>query len=96
MVDTKWKRLEGIRAGRQGVVAADLYQAFAYAKRFEARRVVLLYPWVKGGKEQVFFVPWEDGSTVEVRFVRLDRDLTSREGLAQVIDDMKRMIWDER
>lgn len=92
VVDTKWKRLEGTRSGRQGVMRDDLYQAFAYAKSFGAWRVVLLYPWVRGGVEQVYFVPGEEGATVEVRFVRLDQDLTSGEGVRKVVGQLKEII----
>ena len=43
IIDTKWKRLkEG--QNREGVILADAYQMFAYAERYDARDVVLLYP----------------------------------------------------
>lgn len=43
ILDTKWKRLhEG--AGRESVSSADLYQMHAYARRYGAEEVVLLYP----------------------------------------------------
>ena len=43
IIDTKWKRLkEGLH--REGVASADAYQMFAYAERYDAGDVVLLYP----------------------------------------------------
>lgn len=47
IIDTKWKRLkEG--QNREGVIPADAYQMFAYAERYDARDVVLLYPHHSG------------------------------------------------
>lgn len=43
VLDTKWKRLqEG--ASREAVSSGDLYQMHAYAHRYEAQEVVLVYP----------------------------------------------------
>ena len=43
ILDSKWKRLDP-SAPNHGVSPADAYQLFAYAKRYDCRRVVLLYP----------------------------------------------------
>lgn len=44
ILDTKWKRLsEESRHG--GVSQGDMYQMYAYAKRFRAHDAWLLYPW---------------------------------------------------
>ena len=44
IVDTKWKSLE---PGKKdlGVAADDIYQMLAYARAYDAARVILLYPW---------------------------------------------------
>ncbi|MFC2085673.1 McrC family protein [Bacteroidota bacterium] len=44
ILDTKWKLLDH-RHSHSGVSQTDLYQIYAYAKRYECRDVVLLYPW---------------------------------------------------
>jgi 5-methylcytosine-specific restriction enzyme subunit McrC len=43
LIDTKWKRLAASRR-LSGVSEADIYQLHAYAHRFGASRVILLYP----------------------------------------------------
>lgn len=43
IADTKWKRLKP-QDFREGVASADVYQMYAYATRYEAADVVLLYP----------------------------------------------------
>ncbi len=43
--DTKWKRVDGTNPQRQyGIDSADLYQLFAYGKKYEASDVFLVYP----------------------------------------------------
>ncbi len=43
IVDTKWKRLKPDQPN-DGVSAADIYQMHAYASRYDAPEVILLYP----------------------------------------------------
>lgn len=47
VVDTKWKELKPGEP-RLGVEQADVYQMLAYARAYEAKRLVLLYPWHEG------------------------------------------------
>lgn len=43
IIDTKWKRLDSSQ-NREGVSPGDMYQMYAYARRYEAPHVILLYP----------------------------------------------------
>jgi 5-methylcytosine-specific restriction enzyme subunit McrC len=43
ILDTKWKRLKPEQAN-DGVSSADIYQMHAYASRYDAPNVILLYP----------------------------------------------------
>lgn len=43
VLDTKWKIVDA-RAPNFGVDQADLYQMYAYGKKYAAKRVILLYP----------------------------------------------------
>ena len=43
VIDTKWKRLKE-EAHREGIATSDIYQMYAYAKRYAAPEVLLLYP----------------------------------------------------
>lgn len=45
VVDTKWKSIAStINDPKQGVSQSDIYQLMAYAKLYECKRVMLLYP----------------------------------------------------
>lgn len=43
VIDTKWKRLDSAKH-RDGVSSADMYQMHAYARRYEADHILLVYP----------------------------------------------------
>ena len=78
VMDTKWKRLTG--SGRRGGVAgADLYQLFAYTRRYGCRRSVLLYPRAPGAEQRDFDVLDPSGAAsgeqVCIRFINLHRNL---------------------
>ena len=47
IIDTKWKELKPADPV-VGVYQSDVYQMLAYARAYEARRLILLYPWHKG------------------------------------------------
>ena len=63
ILDTKWKRV----SGRNDVSMADLYQMYAYSKRFGTERVVLLYPYI--GLEGWEYTDSVNGVSVDVRFI---------------------------
>ncbi len=45
VLDTKWKQINGHdRKGNYGIDTADLYQLYAYGKKYSARDLMLLYP----------------------------------------------------
>ena len=55
LMDTKWKLLTDDRAEKYGISQADMYQMYAYHKRFEnVKKVILLYPSLLGGNELHF------------------------------------------
>ena len=56
--DTKWKRLTPRARGCKttlGVAQSDIYQMLAYARAYNAKRLVLIYPWHEdiGAKQEV-------------------------------------------
>lgn len=63
ILDAKWKRLDPGETNH-GISQADVYQLFAYGKRYGCRRVVLLYPKTAKFRE-----------TLRFRFVDDDLDL---------------------
>ena len=48
VLDTKWKKLASNGDRKLGVSEDDIYQMLAYAQAYEAKRLVLLYPWLEG------------------------------------------------
>lgn len=44
ILDTKWKSLTNERRKNYGVSQADMYQMYAYAKKYDAKEVYILYP----------------------------------------------------
>ena len=45
VLDTKWKTVDGTdRSGNYGIDQADLYQLYAYGKKYNATELVLIYP----------------------------------------------------
>lgn len=79
IIDTKWKLLAPGLRGRGGVGDADLYQLYAYTRRYGCRRSVLLYPYMPGLERREFGVLDVNGDLsgecVSVRHVRLHRNL---------------------
>ena len=74
LLDTKWKVLQNDRTQNYGISQADMYQMFAYYHRYNAERVILVYPqandlqplgWTVDppGEEIISarFVPYEKG-----------------------------------
>ena len=82
VMDTKWKMLSELYAN-YGISHDDMYQMYAYQKKYRAQNVTLLYPKtekVNGGKKIEFHASEKDGSDafVRVKFV----DLLTVEALA--------------
>ena len=71
VIDTKWKLLDSKDMYRLGVSQADAYLMYAYAHRYMAERVVLLYPHWNGltsspGLQAVYHLPEDSRRTIEV------------------------------
>ena len=58
VLDTKWKRLKSATEDRtkRGIVQADMYQLYAYGKRYGCRTVALVYPRTDDFEEPLRFV----------------------------------------
>ena len=75
VLDTKWKQFSG-KVGRN-----DLYQIYAYTKRYECKLSVLLYPQVMDAECLDYDIMGTDRANRErvgVRFVNLRRNLHER------------------
>lgn len=71
VMDTKWKILSDAKAN-YGISQADMYQMYAYQKKYKSESVTLLYPLtekVEQSKDIEFLS--DDGVLIKVRFVDL-------------------------
>lgn len=95
ILDTKWKRLSN-EGNRGGVSTSDLYQLFAYTRRYGCKRSMLLYPQVPGAKQRDFDIidsnNANSGEQVGIRFVDLHRNLRTSFGRNQLADELAGII----
>ncbi len=92
VLDTKWKRLPTQRdAMLENVATADLYQLFTYAKRYESRLNVLVYPAPVPGVTAPLGLAIEGpaGELVVITFVDLSTELRLVNG-----EDVVRWLFD--
>ena len=62
VIDTKWKILNPDDP-RAGVNQADVYQMMAYARAYDARRLVLLFPWHARMERPGIWESWQIAGT---------------------------------
>lgn len=77
VLDTKWKLLN-LYSNNYGISQSDMYQMYAYGKKYKTEKVVLLYPWndkVANLVEHINFLPSADDKvSVSVRFLDLSKE----------------------
>ena len=74
IIDTKWKMLKNTPRSNYGISQTDMYQMYAYAKKYETNEIWLLYPINDefNGNEEICFTS-DDGVQVNVFFVDCHR-----------------------
>ncbi|MDP3305785.1 MAG: McrC family protein [Erysipelotrichaceae bacterium] len=82
VMDTKWKILN-LNESNYGISQSDMYQMYAYGKKYKADRVVLLYPLTEGFQDSRFSFDSGDGVQVDVRFVDLRESETNLSNILQ-------------
>ena len=88
MMDTKWKILSDTKAN-YGISQADMYQMYAYQKKYASENITLLYP--KTEKiEQIADIHFfsADGCEVKIRFIDLFNLKDSLEKLINELDNI--------
>lgn len=93
VMDTKWKILADGKAN-YGISQADMYQMYAYQKKYQSENVTLLYPL----SEQINHEPnieflAHDGGKIRVRFVDL---FELKQSLERVKDEMELFTRQQR
>ena len=89
VIDTKWKQLNADEP-TLGVSQADVYQMLAYARAYQARRLVLLYPWhrklPRAGTLRQWKVPRSD-TAFEIATVDVGRPMAVGETLREIVGE---------
>ena len=89
VIDTKWKSLKA-EEPTLGVKQHDVYQMLAYARAYQARRLVLLYPWHRDlpsvGTLRQWKVPNSD-TTFEIAAVDVGRPDAVGETLREIVGE---------
>lgn len=90
IMDTKWKRLVPDRSKNYGMTSGDMYQMYAYAKKYTNGDMVpevwLLYPMTEEMKEPLCFDS-SDGVKVYAFFINVADVKTSLEELKRLIEE---------
>lgn len=85
VMDTKWKLLSEAKTN-YGISQADMYQMYAYQKKYCAESVTLLYPMTdKVDDEKTIEYSSLDGVTVKAKFVDL---FNVKESLSAILNDI--------
>ena len=93
LLDTKYKALTPAERGTSGLAPADMYQMHAYARRYACPRVLLLYPQTAGMTTPLRLrFDLEGGGVVQAATLDLRVELGKREGVGQLIDEMKEVL----
>lgn len=73
VMDTKWKTLNDNENKNYGISQSDMYQMYAYSKKYGTGEIWLLYPKVEAlkGKKDIFFNSG-DGTTVHVFMIDVE------------------------
>ncbi len=72
VMDTKWKLLTDTPQSNYGISQSDMYQMYAYQKKYKSKNVTLIYPLSdKVNPDKDISYKSDDGVTVDVRFLDL-------------------------
>ena len=92
VMDTKWKLLSANKPN-YGISQPDMYQMYAYQKKYGAEDITLLYPLtadVPANDEIVFRS--KDGVTVRIEFIDLFR---TKDSLVQLLERLRNLTIEE-
>ncbi|AHV97428.1 McrC family protein [Paenibacillus sabinae] len=70
ILDTKWKMLS--TDGDHGISQSDMYQAYAYHKKYNAETVILVYPWTTALSEIRDPIEYRSNDGVRVQVYLVD------------------------
>ncbi|QPH88118.1 McrC family protein [Campylobacter concisus] len=74
IADTKWK----IVKSKDDISQADLYQLYAYGKKYNCSRLYLIYPKIDGVKQESMGFKYNDEMRLEILYFDLEKDEIAR------------------
>ena len=74
IADTKWK----IVKSRDDISQADLYQLYAYGKKYECGKLYLVYPRISGVDQKAIKFKYENNMWLNVLYFDLEKDEITR------------------
>ena len=80
VMDTKWKLL----TSTSDISQADMYQMYAYQKKYNAKSVTLLYPQPETSIPEMTYTADDDTVTVKVKFV----DLYDNDSISHIVSEL--------
>lgn len=88
VLDTKWKLLSPSKD--YGISQGDMYQAYAYHRKYNAQTVILVYPWTTAMSEIAAPIIYRsnDGVTVQIYFIDLIEGSGSIGNLGSLIEEI--------
>lgn len=88
ILDTKWKSLVDNERVNYGISQADMYQMYAYSKKYNTPEIWLLYP-VNDEMRNHYPIRFEsgDGTTVNLHFVDVDKIEESLQELRSLLEE---------
>ncbi|ARK09706.1 McrC family protein [Fibrella sp. ES10-3-2-2] len=87
VLDTKWKTLDATdQSGHYGIEQADLYQLYAYGKKYEATELVLIYPAHDQFREPLQLFGYD--ASLRLRIVPFDLDKPLNDEIAALLGNL--------
>lgn len=74
IADTKWK----IVKSKDDISQADLYQLYAYGKKYECNKLYLIYPRISGADQKAMKFRYENDMPLNVLYFDLEKDKLAR------------------
>jgi len=77
IADTKWKIIRQDNKENEEkykISQADLYQLYAYGKKYECGRLYLIYPKIDGVEQEPMKFRYEDVMWLEILYFDLEKD----------------------
>ena len=82
IADTKWKIIRQDNKENEEkykISQADLYQLYAYGKKYECGRLYLIYPKIDGAKQEPMKFRYDDETQLEILYFDLEKDSENNE-----------------